>query len=128
MTWYFPFSQSQRHQSCAAQELELVLLFLSRLTHPRSTCALLPARFVCSRGRGAAGPVPDLVPVLDVPGRVPAEGVGGAAAPAGPVLRLHAGVLLGLQGQLAPQSGLPGEPAPHVLSARRDQVTSRPRC
>lgn len=47
MTCYFPFCRSQRHQFCAARELELVLLFLSCLTHPRSTHALLPARFVC---------------------------------------------------------------------------------
>lgn len=74
--------------------------------------------------RGAVGPVPDLVPLLHLPGRVPAKGDRfSGAAPAGPVRRLRPGVLLGLQGQLAPWAGLPGEhPAHHLLPPGREQV------
>lgn len=74
--------------------------------------------------RGAVGPVPDLVPLLHLPGRVPTKGDRfSGAAPAGPVRRLRPRVLLGLQGQLAPWAGLPGEhPAHHLLPPGREQV------
>lgn len=74
--------------------------------------------------RGAAGPMPDVVPFLDLPGRMPTKGSRfSSAAPAGPVRRLCPRVLLGLQGQLAPRSGLPGEqPAHYLLPTRRKQV------
>lgn len=60
--------------------------------------------------RGAAGPVPDVVPFLDLPSRLPTEGLrlSGAAA-VGPMRRLCPGVLLSLQGQLASWTGVPGE-------------------
>lgn len=68
--------------------------------------------------------MPDLVPLLHLPGRVPAKGDRlSGAAPAGPMRRLCPRVLLGLQGQLAPWAGLPGEqPAHHLLPPRRKQV------
>lgn len=74
--------------------------------------------------RGAVGPVPDVVPFLDLPGRVPTKGVRfSSVAPAGPVRRLCPRVLLGVQGQLAPWAGLPGEqPAHYLLPTRRKQV------
>lgn len=84
--------------------------------------------------RGAVGPVPDLVPLLQLPGRVSAEGDRlPGTSPAGPVRRLCPGVLLGLQGQLAPRAGLPGEqPAHHLLPPRGEQVRpltrSHPSC
>lgn len=60
--------------------------------------------------RGAAGPVPDVVPFLDLPGRVPAKGRRfSSAAAVGPVRRLCPRVLLSLQGQLAPWTGVSGE-------------------
>lgn len=68
--------------------------------------------------------MPDVVPFLDLPGRVPTEGGRfSGAAPAGPVCRLCPQVLLGLQGQLAPWAGLPGkQPAHYLLPTRRKQV------
>ena len=58
-------------------------------------------RSLCVFHRGAVGPMPDLVPVLVVPGNGPAERGGDGAATAGPVLCVQAGVLLGLPEQLA---------------------------
>lgn len=74
--------------------------------------------------RGAVGPVPNLVPLLHLPGRVPATGDRfSGAAPAGPMRRLCPRILLGLQGQLAPWTGLLGEqPAHRLLPPRREQV------
>lgn len=68
--------------------------------------------------------MPDLVPLLHLPGRVPAKGDRfSGAAPAGPMRRLRPRVLLGLQGQLAPWAGLPREqPARRLLPPRREQV------
>lgn len=68
--------------------------------------------------------MPDVVPFLDLPGRVPTEGGRfSGAPPAGPVRRLCPRVLLGLQGQLAPWAGLPGkQPAHYLLPTRRKQV------
>lgn len=77
--------------------------------------------------RGAVGPLPDVVPLVHLPGRVPAEGsrFSGAAA-ARPVRRLRPGVLLRLQGRLAPRAGVSGEqPAHHLLPAGREQVPLR---
>lgn len=94
--------------------------------HSCAFCTLCLKQLLCST-RGAAGPLPDVVPLLQLPGRVPAEGVGlpGAAA-AGPVCRLRPGVLLCLQGKLAPWPGLPGEqPAHHLLPPWREQVRPR---
>lgn len=74
--------------------------------------------------RGIAGPVPNVVPFVDLPGGVPAKGSGfSSPAPAGPMCCMCPRVLLGLQGQLAPRAGLPGEqPAHYVLPTRRKQV------
>lgn len=74
--------------------------------------------------RGAAGPLPDMVPVLHLPGCVPTKGCRfSSAAPVGPVRRLCPWVLLSLQGQLAPRTGLPGEQHAHyLLPTRRKQV------
>ncbi len=97
---------------------------LGSLTLSESSCAWHWHLF-CSI-RGAAGPLPDMVPLLHLSGRVPIKGSRfPRAAPAGPVRRLCPRVLLGLQGQLAPRAGLPGEqPAHHLLPARRKQVRS----
>lgn len=63
-----------------------------------------------------------MVPVIVVPGRVPAEGGGLRPAAAGTLRKLHAGILLCLQGQLAPRPGVSGKPTHHSLSAGREQV------
>jgi len=68
--------------------------------------------------------MPDVVPFLDLPGRVPTKGSRfSCATPAGPVCRLCPRVLRRMQDQLAPRTGLPGEqPAHYLLPAGRKQV------
>lgn len=67
-----------------------------------------------------------MVPVFILPGCVPAEGDRGPAPPSGPLHCLRPGVLLHLQGLLAPWTGLPGQPTYIRLPPWRDQVGSTP--
>ena len=74
--------------------------------------------------RGAAGPLPDVVPFFNLPGCVPTERSRFPCnASVGSVCCLCPRVLLRLQGQLAPWAGVSGEqPAYYLLPSRRKQV------